>query len=99
MNHRESLLRLRSNIAFALKTEHSFSFSDEQLENLLIKQPKTLDELGGLKGFPRDGKRVAAFGQQIIDIFNNKAIKDFDVKVSEGKLIINTEFEPLKFFN
>lgn len=81
MTEKEALLELRSELSYKTKGNHSWSFSDEELDRLLSAKPKSLDELGKLKGFPRDGKRVNAFGQQIVDIFLGKNIKSFDVKV------------------
>ena len=81
MREKEALLALRSELSYKTKGNHSWSFSDEELERLLNNKPKSLDELGRIKGFPRDGKRVAAFGNQIVDIFLGKNIKRFEVKI------------------
>lgn len=66
---RELLLDLRSKLAYEKTGSHSYSFSDDELESLLKSRPKTLDELGKIKGFPREGKRVEKFGSNIVDIF------------------------------
>lgn len=77
----EALLKLRSKLAFESKSKHSWSFSDEELKRLVIAKPKTLDALGEIKGFPRTGKRVQAYGQLIIDIFNGIGCDDIKVEV------------------
>lgn len=77
----EALLKLRSKLAFEAKTKHSWSFSDDELKRLVIAKPRTLDALGELKGFPREGKRVKAYGQLIIDIFNGIGCDDIKVEV------------------
>lgn len=44
--------------------------SEEEIERLLEVKPKTLTELGSIKGFPLNGKRVSRFGKDIVNIFN-----------------------------
>lgn len=89
MNFREKLLELRSKLAYNEKEKHSFSFSDEELERLLKEQPKSLDDLGKIKGFPRKGKRVSAYGQYIVDIFNNKG-NGFTISGNSDDLKVST---------
>lgn len=95
---KEKLLKLRSNLAYATKNNHSWSFSDEELSRLLKAKPKTLDELGKIKGFPRDGKRVKSYGKSIIDIFNCKDVKDFKVEVKGDKVSVTSEMKKSNAF-
>lgn len=81
---KELLLELRSKLSFESRTKHSWSFSDTELASLLDARPKTIEELGSIKGFPIKGKRVAAYGEAITEIFNGKSIKGFDVKISDS---------------
>lgn len=97
--YQEKLLQLRSKLAYETKGNHSWSFSDKELESLLEAEPRTFTELIQLKGFPADGKRVKAFGQQIIDIFNGEDIKDFDVKVSNDDVIVKTVLKQSSAFS
>ena len=97
-NYRKNLLLLRSKLAFSNTTGHSWQFSDVELERLLKAQPRTLDELGAIKGFPRDGKRVKAYGKLIIDIFNNSEYIDFDVKQNGTELNVKGIMQPLSSF-
>lgn len=90
VKEKEALLTLRGKLAFEAKDGHSWSFSDAELESLLNAQPKTLDELGVIKGFPRKGKRVEAYGKNIIDIFNGVSIDGFSVSKKGDTLDVKT---------
>lgn len=82
MTERELLENLRSKLSMDKQGNHSFSFSDEELETLLKEKPKTLNDLGKIKGFPRKGKRVERFGIDIINIF--KGTKKSVIKTSKS---------------
>lgn len=81
MSEKEALLALRSELSYKTKNNHSYSFSNEELNRLLSERPTTLEDLGKIKGFPKNGKRIKAFGQQIVDIFNGVCISKFNVRV------------------
>lgn len=98
MRERKLLEELRSKLAFAKKGKHSWSFSDVELESLLKAKPKTLEELGVIKGFPRKGKRVEAYGSSIIDIFNGKGIDSFSVKSKGEDIEVSTVLKKASFF-
>lgn len=90
--YKQKLLDLRSKLAYASKREHSWSFSDRELRDLLLKKPKTMEELTSIKGFPKNGKRVNSFGKQILEIFNSPdRIQDFNIHVDkQGNLEVTT---------
>lgn len=56
-------------------------FGDKEILTLLYHKPKTIQQLEGLKGFPKDGARVIKYGDKIVSIFNeefrNKAGSSF----------------------
>jgi ribonuclease D len=56
-------------------------FNNEQLEQLVRGKPITIEKLVQIKGFPKDGKRVENYGQEIIDIIKGclKVIKTGDM--------------------
>lgn len=67
---REKLIELRSQIAKENGQSTYLVFNDEELEILLEKRPKTIDELGQIKGFPKTGKRVSVYGERLVKIFD-----------------------------
>lgn len=69
---REALRKLRSRLAYMEGNKHAYSFSDAELESIVDKKPCNIDELTSLKGFPKNGKRVQAYGSIIVDIVNGK---------------------------
>lgn len=95
---KEALLNLRSELAYKVKGNHSWSFGDKELTELLKIKPKTLDELGKIKGFPRDGKRVKAYGNLIVDIFNNKDYSKFDVEVKGDSIKVTGVMKRISVF-
>lgn len=72
MTEREKLLQLRNKIAKASGQSTYLVPNDKEIEMLLKVRPKTLEELSAIKGFPKNGKRVAAYGNELISIFNEK---------------------------
>lgn len=85
MTQQEELLRkLRGHLAYAKQVKPYVIFKDEELIAILDVKPKTLEELATIKGFPKEGKRLANWGQSIIDIFNKTdKIADFEVKLDK----------------
>lgn len=81
---KELLLQLRSKLAFESKSAHSWSFSDKEMNLLLDSRPMSIEDLGQLKGFPLEGKRVKAYGNCIVDIFLGKSISDFNAKIASS---------------
>jgi len=78
-NQRELLKQLRSEMTGSKHTLPFTVFRDEEIEALLKTQPKTIEALTKVKGFPKDGKRVKGYGQAIVDIFNGKSIDRFSI--------------------
>lgn len=80
---RELLNELRSTLVGKLHVQPYIVYDDATIERLLKMQPKTLDDLKQIKGFPEKGKRFKGFGDQIIAIFNKTdSIQGFDVNES-----------------
>ena len=75
MREKEMLLKLRSEVAKKSGQSTYWVPNDNEIEMLLKVRPKTIEELTSLKGFPVKGKRVAAYGNAIIDIFTKKVSK------------------------
>ena len=98
-SEKSKLLALRSKLAYATKNSHSWSFGDSEMDLLLKHRPRTLEDLGKLKGFPRTGKRVASYGQSIVDIFNGIEIDDFNVEFKHDSLTVNPVIVTSQFFS
>lgn len=78
---RELLLKLRSVLVGEMHVQPYIIYPDETIDLLLEAQPKTLDDLSKVKGFPETGKRFKGFGEQVIAIFNDaNAIDEFEIK-------------------
>lgn len=43
-------------------------FTSENIRDIIQAQPRTLEELTKVKGFPKDGKRIQQYGEAIINI-------------------------------
>lgn len=101
MQKEEVLLRkLRGHMAYKKQVEPYRIFRDIELVELLEQRPTTMEELVAIKGFPREGARVACCGQAIIDIFTRtEEVEDFDVEVdNRGFLSVDTVLKPLDVF-
>jgi ribonuclease D len=101
MNKQEELLRkLRGHLAYKKGVEPYVIFKDSELYEVLYVKPKTLEDLAKIKGFPAKGKRVAGWGQAIVDIFTTPdAIEDFDVKLdSSGEPVATTVMKKMNLF-
>ena len=69
---RQLLLDLRSKLVSKMHVQPYIVYDDDTIELLLQKQPKTLDDLKQIKGFPEKGKRFKGFGLSVCAIFNDK---------------------------
>ncbi len=101
MTKQEDLLRkLRGHLAYAKGVKPYVIFKDEELNAILNKKPKTIDELSTLKGFPKDGKRIANWGQSIVDIFTQTdKIEDFNIKSgATGEPVVETKLKRMNLF-
>lgn len=93
------LLSLRSKLVGQRHTLPYTIYKDEEIENLLAKQPHTIEELSQVKGFPDGGKRLKGFGEAILEVFNNTSkVKDIDVKCENGELEIVTVLRKMELF-
>lgn len=79
----ETLRKFRLNIANKYKIKPIYMvYNNATLEDLMIKKPKTLEELKNVKGFVESN--ITLFGEEIIAFFinksdkNNKMIKHFE---------------------
>lgn len=69
---KDRLLELRSKVAKREGQSTYLVFNDNELEVILNERPKTLEELSKIKGFPKDGKRVKAYGIELVSIFDGR---------------------------
>lgn len=91
---RELLLKLRSKLVGALHVQPYIIYDDDTIERLLDAQPKTLEELKAVKGFPDTGKRFKGFGIQIVAIFKEpENITNFNVSSSGNVTAIPRRME------
>lgn len=101
MKEKKRLLKnLRVHLAFKKGVEPYKIFRDTELTLLLKEEPKTLEELGRLKGFPPKGIRVTHWGEAIIAIFNKpERIEDFEIDLdSDGNPIARVVLRKMEIF-
>lgn len=80
---RQLLIELRSKLIAKEKSMPYCIYTDATIEDLLEAQPKTVDELTQVKGFPEKGKRVKGFGEAIVAVFTKTdKVVGFDLKES-----------------
>ncbi len=98
-SEKELLEKLRGHLAYSKQCAPYLIFRDEELKLLLQHRPQNLEELSKLKGFPKDGKRVAGWGSSIVDIFTRaEKIADFKVKLVDGEPVSHTELKRMTAF-
>lgn len=98
---RRLLLELRSSLIGKLNTMPYCIYTDDAIEALLDAQPKTIDELAQVKGFPKEGKRVKGFGEAILAVFNKtNQIDGFTLSEGEtaGELEVGTSLKRISAF-
>jgi hypothetical protein len=104
MKNIEELHRFRGRLAYKYGMEPFYVWPDTVSTVLLEKEPKTLEELKELKGFPPEGKRVSLFGEEIIAFFNGKEeilvdvaekIADASVEQISGKQTSASKLKPI----
>lgn len=98
---RQLLIELRSQLISKKATLPYCIYPDETIESLLDAQPKTLEELVQVKGFPENGKRVKGFGEAIIAVFNcPEKISGFNLKegTTADKFEVGTNLKPVTAF-
>lgn len=77
---RKLLKELRSKLVGVKTTLPYTIYRDADIEALVKAQPKTLDDLGKIKGFPSQGKRYKNYGESILAVFRNpSAIESFEI--------------------
>lgn len=98
---RKLLLQLRSELVGHMHTQPFTIYDDVTIERLLEAQPKSLEELANVKGFPKDGKRIRGFGNSVIDIFTKcDRITGFAISTKEkdGDLVVGSDLKSLSAF-
>ena len=96
---RELLIELRSALVGSNHTLPFTIYNDDTIEDLLKAQPKSLDELVKVKGFPKNGKRVKGFGESIVEIFKGtNNIEGFNIKINKDKLEVSTKIKKSSVF-
>ena len=80
---KDLLLELRSSIAKRSGQSTYLVYNDEELETLLGARPKSIEELAKIKGFPKDGKRVEAYGRDLVSIFTGKGAMTIQLRKME----------------
>lgn len=86
MSKLQSLIDLRLEIVKESGKSSFLVFSDDEITMLIDASPKTLDELTALKGFPKGGKRVKAYGDRILDIMNSRPVRAINTSLSTTSL-------------
>jgi len=101
LDERALLHQLRSQMVSLKKFEPFRIYRDEEIENLLIAKPKTLEELAKVPGFPAGGARVTKYGNAIVAIFNKPStISEFKVHVdAEGDPVAEVVVKNMSFFS
>lgn len=93
------LLSLRSMLVGKLHTQPFTIYPDAVIEDLLDAQPKTLEELSQVKGFPKSGKRIQGFGEAVVAIFKDcDRIENFEVNTDGNEAIVGTKLRKLSVF-
>lgn len=88
---KQALIDLRGKLCGALHRQPFTIYRDETIDDLVKAQPKTLEELSKVKGFPKDGKRIKGFGETIIAIFNSSEKVTPNVVIdSSGEVVVET---------
>ena len=93
---RELLIQLRSVLIAKENTLPYCIYTDATIEDLLDAQPKSMDALTNVKGFPKEGKRVKGFGEAIIEIFKNpNRVERFELQEgsNESDLSVGTHLK------
>ena len=97
---RKLLEELRSTLVGTLHVQPFTIYTDKNIEDLLVAQPKSLDDLKKVKGFPETGKRFKGFGQSIVDIFTKTdSVTSVAVNTnSSGDLVIKAMVKKMEAF-
>lgn len=97
---RELLVSLRRQLSGKNHTLPFTVYTDKDIDALIEAQPKTIEALKTVKGFPPNGTRVKGYGEAIVAIFND-ASRIAEITVSEGdtgEIVVGTTFRPITAF-
>lgn len=96
---KQLLLDLRSQLVGKMHTQPFTIYTDSTVEALLEAQPKSLEKLAKVKGFPKDGKRIKGFGEAVVQIFVDCAsIESIEVGANDAGLTVETTLRPMSAF-
>ena len=97
---RSFLCQLRSKLCGRLHLQPFKIYTDKTVEDLILAQPKSIEELANVKGFPKDGFRIKGFGEAIIYVFNNTdKVASIDILESnDGNLEVKTSLKDMGLF-
>lgn len=96
---RKLLLELRSMLVGAIHQQPYLIYDDNTIEELLKAQPKSIEELSRVKGFPPTGKRIKGFGQAVVNVFTKpEKITGFSVSEGSKSPRLDTKVKELKAF-
>ena len=94
------LLKLRNRLCAARHVEPFKIFTESNIAAVIEAQPHTLEELGRVKGFPADGRRIKCYVEAILKIMNAPGtINDFRVTGSGDDSKVVTELKCMECFN
>lgn len=99
---RDLLIKLRSKLIGQQGVLPYCIYTDATIEDLLDAQPKSIDELVKVKGFPAKGKRVKGFGEAIVAVFTNPdKVQGFEIKsgASTGEIEVGTSLKRMSSFD
>lgn len=81
-----SLLMLRNSLCGQKHVLPYMIFTEECAKSIVEAQPRTIEELGRVKGFPVNGKRIKNYGEAVLDaLWKADRIECFDVSVNGEK--------------
>lgn len=96
---RQALIELREKLVGELHTLPYTIYTDENIEDLLQAQPKSIGELTNVKGFPEAGKRVVGFGEAIVLIFTQtESIEGFELTSKEDGIRLDVNLKKMTVF-
>ena len=96
-----SLLMLRNSLCGQKHVLPYMIFTEECAKFIVEAQPRTIEELGKVKGFPANGKRIKNYGAVVLDaLWKADRIECFDVSIGDesGDVIISPVIRDMQCF-
>ena len=97
MKEKQLLLELRSKLVASMHVKPFTIYNDATIEELLRAKPASLAELEKVKGFPKNGKRIAGFGEAIVAIFAGEEIETFEI-ANDGGFSVEPKVQKMEAF-